>query len=59
MAAFLRAHDAVTRVLETELERDADMPLATYDVLVQLSESPSRSLRMSELAGAVLLSRSG
>jgi len=57
--AFLRAHDAVTRVLETELERDQDLPLASYDVLVQLSEAPTRSLRMSELAGAVLISRSG
>ena len=57
--AFLRAHDAVTRVLETELERDQDLPLASYDVLVQLSETPGHALRMSELAGAVLLSRSG
>jgi DNA-binding MarR family transcriptional regulator len=57
--AFLRAHDAVTRLLESELERERDLPLASYDVLVQLAETPAGALRMSELAGAVLLSRSG
>ncbi len=56
---FLRAHDAVTRVLEAELEREHDLPLASYDVLVQLSEAGPAGLRMSDLAGAVLLSRSG
>jgi DNA-binding MarR family transcriptional regulator len=35
------------------------LSLASYDVLVQLAESPQRRLRMTELAGAVLLSRSG
>ena len=55
---FLRAHDAVTRVLEDELEREQEMSLPSYDVLVQLCEVP-QGLRMSELAGAVLLSRSG
>lgn len=30
-----------------------------YDVLVQLVEAPERRLRMTELADAVLLSRSG
>ncbi len=56
--AFLRAHAVLTRLLEGELEREHDLPLASYDVLVQLSEAPA-GLRMSELAGAVLLSRSG
>jgi DNA-binding MarR family transcriptional regulator len=57
--AFLRAHASVTRVLEAELLAEHDLPLASYDVLVQLAEAPDRRLRMTELADAVLLSRSG
>ncbi|MBA3367904.1 MAG: MarR family transcriptional regulator [Geodermatophilaceae bacterium] len=56
---FLRAHAVVTRHLEAELLEDHDLPLASYDVLVQLVDAPGRRLRMTELASAVLLSRSG
>lgn len=56
---FLEAHRRVTDVLEAELREHEDLPLAWYDVLVQLSESSTRSLRMLELADAVLLSKSG
>ncbi len=56
---FLRAHALVTRRLESELLAEQGLPLATYDVLVQLVEAPERRLRMSELAERVLLSRSG
>lgn len=57
--SFLRAHAHITRVLETELLAAQRLSLASYDVLVQLSEAPDRRLRMTELADAVLLSRSG
>lgn len=57
--AFLRAHAVITRALEAELVADQDLPLASYDVLVQLAEAPGHRLRMTELADAVLLSRSG
>ncbi|MCW0216186.1 MAG: MarR family transcriptional regulator [Pseudonocardia sp.] len=57
--AFLRAHAAITRALETELEAEQRLSLAAYDVLVQLAEAPGHRLRMTELADAVLLSRSG
>ena len=57
--AFLRAHATITRRLEAELVAEHDLPLASYDVLVQLSEAPDRALRMTELAERVLLSRSG
>jgi DNA-binding MarR family transcriptional regulator len=57
--SLLRAHSHATRVLEAELENAHGLLLAAYDVLVQLSESPAGALRMSELAQAVLLSRSG
>ena len=56
---FLRAHAVVLGELERELERDASMPLAWYDVLLTLAEAPGRRLRMAELADRVLLSRSG
>lgn len=57
--AFLNTHARITRRLETELMAEEDLALASYDVLVQLAEAPGRRLRMTELAGAVLLSRSG
>lgn len=56
---FLRAHAEVSRRLEAELLTEHDLPLAWYDVLVQLVEAPERRLRMTELAERVLLSRSG
>ncbi|WP_131745472.1 MarR family transcriptional regulator [Frankia sp. Cppng1_Ct_nod] len=56
---FLRAHSYVTRQLETDLEGEHHLQLASYDVLVQLAEAPDGALRMNELAEAVLLSRSG
>lgn len=56
---FLNAHAHVIRRLEAELEQEQSMPLANYDVLVQLAEAPGQALRMSELASSVLLSRSG
>jgi DNA-binding MarR family transcriptional regulator len=57
--AFLEAHARVTEVLGRELREHEDLPLAWYDVLVQLSETPDRRRRMQELADAVLLSKSG
>ena len=56
---FLRAHAQVTRALEVDLLARHDLPLASYDVLVQLSEAAECGLRMTELADRVLLSRSG
>jgi DNA-binding MarR family transcriptional regulator len=57
--SFLRAHARITRALEAELVAEQRLSLAAYDVLVQLAEAPQRRLRMTELADAVLLSRSG
>ena len=57
--SFLRAHAYLSRVLEAELLADQQLSLASYDVLLQLAEAPGRRLRMTELAAAVLLSRSG
>lgn len=57
--SFLRAHASIIRALERELLAEQQLSLASYDVLVQLAEAPDRSLRMTDLAEAVLLSRSG
>jgi DNA-binding MarR family transcriptional regulator len=56
---FLRAHAMIMRRLEADLTAAHQLPLATYDVLVQLVEAPDQRLRMTELADRVLLSRSG
>jgi DNA-binding MarR family transcriptional regulator len=57
--SFLRTHAHLLRQLEQDLLVNRKIPLASYDVLVQLAEAPDWRLRMSELADAVLLSRSG
>ncbi len=56
---FLRAHAGLTGALDAELREAHGLPLASYDVLVQLEGAPAHRLRMRELADAVLLSRSG
>jgi DNA-binding MarR family transcriptional regulator len=54
-----RAQVRITRVLEADLLVEHDLALASYEVLLQLSEAPERRLRMNDLADRVLLSRSG
>ncbi|MFO7960986.1 MAG: MarR family transcriptional regulator [Nitriliruptoraceae bacterium] len=56
---FLEAHALTVDNLARELRELEDLPLAWYDVLVQLHEVPDGRLRMQELADAVLLSKSG
>jgi DNA-binding MarR family transcriptional regulator len=45
--------------MEHDLAEQHMLPLPSYDVLLQLAESPQRRLRMTDLADRVLLSRSG
>jgi DNA-binding MarR family transcriptional regulator len=56
---FLRTHSRLVRVLDEELTREHGLPLSSYDVLVQLDSADGGRLRLSQLADAVLLSRSG
>ena len=56
--AYLDATRALSDALDRQLQRDADMPHAYYEILVRLSEAPGRAMRMSELAAATLSSRS-
>lgn len=56
--AFLRGVTAVYDALERQLQQDSGMPHAYYQVLAMLSESPGRTLRMSELAALTTSSAS-
>jgi DNA-binding MarR family transcriptional regulator len=56
---FLRAHAALVRVLDAELEAEHGLPITSYDVLVNIQGSEGERMRMRDLADAVLLSRSG
>lgn len=57
--AFLIAHAAAIGAIERDLAAEGLIPLAWYDILVPLSESADRRLRLHELADRVVLSRSG
>jgi len=56
--AFLTASRALMDTLDRELQHDAGMPHAYYEILVRLSEASGRQLRMSELAELTGSSRS-
>jgi DNA-binding MarR family transcriptional regulator len=56
--ALLLAQDAVLRAIEEDLDRAGQISLSWYDVLLELNAAPERRLRMAELAGRVVLSRS-
>ncbi|MFC0680295.1 MarR family winged helix-turn-helix transcriptional regulator [Lysobacter korlensis] len=55
-AAILRTHARFVPRLDKELQRATGLPLAWYDVLLELSAAGGR-LRMSELGERVVLSR--
>ncbi|GAA3298135.1 MULTISPECIES: MarR family winged helix-turn-helix transcriptional regulator [Dactylosporangium] len=56
--AFYSATTLLIDRLDRELQHEAGMPHAYYEILVVLSECPGRSLRMSELAVQTRSSRS-
>jgi DNA-binding MarR family transcriptional regulator len=49
----------VLDVLETELQRERDLPLSWYDVLLHLSEAPGGRLRMRQLAARLVITQGG
>src|ERR1044071_4636109 len=57
-SAFLRAHAAVVRRIEADVEAKGRLPLGWYDVLLELNSAPGRRMRMQELGEAAVLSRS-
>ena len=55
---YLVATRLLAAAVDRELQVQAHMPHAYYEILVRLSEAPRRTLRMSELAEAAESSRS-
>jgi DNA-binding MarR family transcriptional regulator len=56
---MLRAHAALTKQLDAELEARHGLPLTSYEVLVHLAEAEDERMRMCDLASCIVLSRSG
>ncbi len=56
--AYLSGSARLTEALTRQLEQDADLSLSEYEILVRLSETEGRTLRMSELASSLVHSRS-
>lgn len=56
--SYLSATQLLFDQLDRELQRDCGIPHGYYEILVRLSETPGRRLRMSELAACSLSSRS-
>ncbi|MEV4458675.1 MarR family transcriptional regulator [Microbispora sp. NPDC049633] len=48
--AYLRTSQLLQEALERQLQRDSSMPHAYYMILVVLSESPGRTMTMTELS---------
>jgi DNA-binding MarR family transcriptional regulator len=57
-AALLQVQAAVVRRLEERLDEHRLVPIAQYDVLLELNAAPGRRLRMQQLSDRVVLSRS-
>jgi len=56
---FLEAGSIVHRLVEQQLKDEAGLSHPQWEVLARLSAAPGGELRMTELAGAALTSKSG
>ena len=56
---MLRAHAALTKQLDAELESRHGLPLTSYEVLVRVADAEDERMRMCDLASSIVLSRSG
>ena len=56
--ALLQVHAALVPALDRRVRLETGLPVAWYDVLLELSGAPRHRLRISELAERVVLSRS-
>lgn len=56
---LLRVHSALVKAFDAELLAEHELPLTSYEVLINLQAAPGHRRRMAELAEGVLLSRSG
>ncbi|GAA4965946.1 MarR family transcriptional regulator [Yinghuangia aomiensis] len=57
--AFLTAGALVNRQIEQQLKTDAGLSHPQYEILVRLADTPDGSLRMTDLANALLTTKSG
>jgi DNA-binding MarR family transcriptional regulator len=55
---FIHATGKFYEELERQLQRDSNIPHTYYTILVELSEAPNRTMRMSDLADECRSSRS-
>src|SRR5215831_12728984 len=56
--AFLTACQTLFSAIDAQLAHDAKIPHGYYEILVRLSETPGRALRMTQLAEASTSSKS-
>jgi len=56
---MLRAHAAMAKALDAQLEAAHGLQLSSYEVLMYLSDAEDERMRMCDLASSILLSRSG
>lgn len=56
---MLRTHARIIRALDERLARRHGVSVSEFDVLITLANATDGQLRMTELAGAVMLSPSG
>lgn len=56
--SYVAASSLLDAALDRQLQRDAGMPLAYYQILAMLSDVPDRTLRMSDLAAMTQSSQS-
>ena len=57
--SFLAAGALIDRLLDAQLKVSAGLSHPQYEILVRLAEAPDGELRMTELAGTLLSSKSG
>ena len=56
---MLRAHAALTKTLDAQLEASHGLPLTSYELLVRLADAEGERMRMCDLADSIVISRSG
>ena len=57
--AFLAAGSLIDRLLDAQLKEAIGLSHPQYEILVRLADAPDGELRMTELAGTLLTSKSG
>ena len=57
--SFLAAGALIDRLVDAQLKEAVGLSHPQYEILVRLAEAPDGELRMTELAGTLLTSKSG